>query len=581
MTRAMQSARPLRRSRADLVHSSEWFQQAVADALWIPDRTEAVRKPRRRRIQKLPRSRPRRRKKRKREKRGVFPKRAARFVRDRVSHHMRVIEPLLASWVDVTNFADEERTSRWRQMRRSTPQPAQDTVIEDDEEESDEEEEETVNSVVKLRLFPTSDQRAKLDQMFAANRAIYNKLVARSREDRLGIASDEKMTRTELMKKYRPIAILKSMSKYFRNNKRARARHKQVHDEVRDSAFRDFKKAVKSSLALFFAKKRRDEKTTYPDMKFKSKFSPSNTIEIRKRSVNTVEKHGQDFVRFHTKFFGMKADDGIALHERLPALERSVRLQHLREGEYYLIVPRLREFDPSKSERVCAIDPGVRKFATVYDPDGRTFSVKDARSVLKKKFEAVDEMKSMLAQMTNACKARRSTPHDRTKTSRSSEHRFRYRLRRRIHFTSRKATRAVNDMHQKLSSWLAMNYKQVLLPSFHTSEMVRRYFLEAAADATPETSVQKRKIRSPTARAMLAQAHYRFKMLLKYKMERAGGRLVECEEEYTSKTCSGCGTIKNNLGGSEVFRCGRCLAVYDRDVNAARNIFHKNMGLLL
>ncbi|OWZ21691.1 hypothetical protein PHMEG_0003731 [Phytophthora megakarya] len=127
--------------------------------------------------------------------------------------------------------------------------------------------------------------------------------------------------------------------------------------------------------------------------------------------------------------------------------------------------------------------------------------------------------------MTNARKARRSTPHDRTKTKtiRSSEHRLCYRLRRRIRFTSRKATRAVNDMHQKLSSWLAANYKQVLLPSFHTSEMVRRHFLKAAADATPKNAaVQKRKIRSPTARAMLGQAHYRFKMLLKYKMERLG-----------------------------------------------------------
>ncbi|KAL3669277.1 hypothetical protein V7S43_019112 [Phytophthora oleae] len=138
-------------------------------------------------------------------------------------------------------------------------------------------------------------------------------------------------------------------------------------------------------------------------------------------------------------------------------------------------------------------------------------------------------------------------------------------------------------MHQKLSSWLATHYRSVLLPSFQTSEMVRRYTLEEAADATPaeaSTTVQKRKIRSPTVRAMLAQAHYRFKMLLKYKMERAGGRLIECEEDYTSKTCSSCAAIKNNLGGSEVFRCTSCSAVFDRDVKAARNIFHKNMKLL-
>ncbi|OWY99141.1 Transposase [Phytophthora megakarya] len=109
-------------------------------------------------------------------------------------------------------------------------------------------------------------------------------------------------------------------------------------------------------------------------------------------------------------------------------------------------------------------------------------------------------------------------------------------------------------MHQKLSSWLAANYKQVLLLSFHTSEMVRRH---------PE----------PDREGYAAQAHYRFKMHLKYKLERAGERLVESEEEYTSKTCSGCGAIKNNLGGSEIFWCGSCRAVFDRDLNAARNIF--------
>ncbi|KAL3662608.1 hypothetical protein V7S43_012460 [Phytophthora oleae] len=138
-------------------------------------------------------------------------------------------------------------------------------------------------------------------------------------------------------------------------------------------------------------------------------------------------------------------------------------------------------------------------------------------------------MKSILSQMSDACKERivskvRTKSKTGSKRGKSSDHRLRYRLRRRIRFTTRKVSRSVADMHQKLSSWLAAHYRSVLLPSFQTSEMVRRYTLEEAADATPaeaSTTVQKRKIRSPTARAMLAQAHYRFKMLLKYKMERA------------------------------------------------------------
>ncbi|RLN88263.1 hypothetical protein BBJ28_00008933 [Nothophytophthora sp. Chile5] len=334
----------------------------------------------------------------------------------------------------------------------------------------------SVNNVVKLRLLPTTDQRKKLELMFAANRAVYNKLVACSREDRLG-TSIKKMSQRSLMMKYRPIAVLKSMSKYFRNSKRARARHKLVHDEVRDSAFRDFKKAVKSSLALFFAKKKRDEKTTYPDMKFKSKIALSNTIEIRARSIKTVQRNGQDQIRFHQTFFGLKPDEGIALHEPLPVLTMSVRLQRLREGEYYVIVPHLREFSQTKSERVCAIDPGVRKFVTVYDPAGRTFGVKDAHRILKKKFEAVDTMKSILQLKQNACKEMhcvniRSKHKHGSGSPKSSEHRLRYRLRQRIRHTSRKATRVVNDMHQKLSSyWL----QTTLAFSFRLSRRLKWY----------------------------------------------------------------------------------------------------------
>ncbi|KAG3163667.1 hypothetical protein PI124_g1968 [Phytophthora idaei] len=117
--------------------------------------------------------------------------------------------------------------------------------------------------------------------------------------------------------------------------------------------------------------------------------------------------------------------------------------------------------------------------------------------------------------------------------------------------------------------------------------MVLKHLKEVASDATPETAsvednaaIDKRKMRSPTARALMAQAHFKFKQLLKYKMKRTGGRVVDCEEEYTSKTCSSCGTIKNNLGGDRVFRCASCHAVLDRGVSAAKNIFHKNMGLL-
>ncbi|KAG3106781.1 hypothetical protein PI124_g11709 [Phytophthora idaei] len=169
-------------------------------------------------------------------------------------------------------------------------------------------------------------------------------------------------------------------------------------------------------------------------------------------------------------------------------------------------------------------------------------------------------MKAILALKDNVCKERhldkvRTKEKKGRKSSKSAEHRFRYRLRRRMRFTSRKASRCMNDMHQTLSCWLSENYHTVLLPSFQTQEMVRKHLKEVASDATPETAsvednaaIDKRKMRSLTARALMAGAHFKFKQLLKYKMKHTGGRVVDCEEEYTPKTCSGCGTIKKQLG---------------------------------
>ncbi|KAG1708764.1 hypothetical protein DVH05_022388 [Phytophthora capsici] len=282
-------------------------------------------------------------------------------------------------------------------------------------------------------------------------------------------------------------------------------------------------KATKSSIAGFFAALKRDEKTSFPVLKFKSKFASTNSIKIPSRAVKVAEQDSHTAFPFQARFFGFKEADGIAVFEGIPTLTTSVRLHRLREGKYYLCVPRLRSFQKTESVRVCAIDPGVVNFVTVYDPDGRIISVTDAHKVLKKKFEAVDAMKSILALKDNACKDRhklkvRSKKKTGRKSPKSKEHRLRYRLHRRMGFTYRKATRCVNDLHQKLSCWLSENYNTVLLPSFQTQEMVMRHLREVASDATPETAstednaaINTRKMRSPTARALMAQAHFKFK----------------------------------------------------------------------
>ncbi|WP_405431011.1 IS607 family element RNA-guided endonuclease TnpB [Micromonospora sp. NBC_00617] len=61
---------------------------------------------------------------------------------------------------------------------------------------------------------------------------------------------------------------------------------------------------------------------------------------------------------------------------------------------------------------------------------------------------------------------------------------------------------------------------------------------------------------------------------LTYKTSWNGGRLITADRWYpSSKTCSGCGTVKTKLALSErQYQCEACGLALDRDLNAARNL---------
>lgn len=76
------------------------------------------------------------------------------------------------------------------------------------------------------------------------------------------------------------------------------------------------------------------------------------------------------------------------------------------------------------------------------------------------------------------------------------------------------------------------------------------------------------------ARAIADVGMYEFKRQLTYKATLAGVRVKEVSRWYpSSKTCSRCGAIREELGLDErVFVCHDCGYVADRDYNAAKNI---------
>ena len=76
------------------------------------------------------------------------------------------------------------------------------------------------------------------------------------------------------------------------------------------------------------------------------------------------------------------------------------------------------------------------------------------------------------------------------------------------------------------------------------------------------------------AKAVQEQCFYEFLRQMQYKCEWNGIEFIQADRFYpSSKTCSGCGTVKADLKLSDrTYRCECCGLVIDRDYNAAINL---------
>jgi putative transposase len=127
-----------------------------------------------------------------------------------------------------------------------------------------------------------------------------------------------------------------------------------------------------------------------------------------------------------------------------------------------------------------------------------------------------------------------------------------------------KTRNMVNDAHCKAAKWLTDEYDHILIPYSRISSMVMRGI--------------DRKIGRDSVRQLLGWQHYRFRVRLIGKGRTTGCRVHQVSEDYTTKTCSRCGTFWHGIGASKVFRCqnAECGFECDRDFNAARNIMQMN-----
>ena len=117
---------------------------------------------------------------------------------------------------------------------------------------------------------------------------------------------------------------------------------------------------------------------------------------------------------------------------------------------------------------------------------------------------------------------------------------------------ARVANQRLDGLH-KLTTRLAKECSEISVEDLNVAGMVKNHHL---------------------AKAVSDAAFGEFRRQLEYKTARSGARLHVVSRWYrSSKTCSGCGSVKAKLSLSErTYRCDGCGLVLDRDLNAAINI---------
>ena len=325
-----------------------------------------------------------------------------------------------------------------------------------------------------------------------------------------------------------------------------------LNEQCFDSAFRDIFKAKAAIWEATKAKKVRDGKGFVPPVRLrnKTKKDSGNSIEIRPRDFAYYKK--QRLIRFFPEYFNFKrgSKQGIKIKTNLRkigvSIDYSCRLV-MTDNLFYLHIPYTRKCAPTESTATCALDPGIRTFLTGYDPEAGTFEISNENKHIYDRQALINKLQKKL--QTESNKRKRKD------------------FRRHITDLYRKIKNCISDLHHKMSKMLSENFACIILPEFSTSKMVKK-----------KTNDKWRKINGTTAHRMLTFAHYKFRQLLKQKVEQRKGRLIICTEEYTSMTCGQCGRLNHKLGASKTFICpyNDCKMIADRDINAAHNIYIKN-----
>ncbi len=361
---------------------------------------------------------------------------------------------------------------------------------------------------IKINIKLSKEQRKTITKWFGLRRFIYNKCVSYVKEQRL---NDKNFKLS-----------LKDLRKKIINNENYKIENTWVLDyeyDLRDEALRDFLKNVKSNLSK--------------QKNFEIKFKSRKSEKIKNESISVLSKKWNKKNNFYSSIFNPKK---LKSSEIIPdKLTYDSRLIKTPSNKYYLCIPKPLEIkSDNQALNSIFIDPGVKNFITGYDPNGKIviFGKRDVSRISR----LLHYKRKLIS-----------------KISKITKHKKRYTHKKALIRLNEKIYNLINELHKKLSKWLCENYNFICIPrlNFHKCKKLNK--------------------RSRELMASLRHCSFIDRLHNKAR-EYTFVKVYEANEAFTSKTCSNCGNVKDDLKNNDIYKCNECLVVLERDINASRNI---------
>ena len=381
----------------------------------------------------------------------------------------------------------------------------------------------SLNKTYKIKIYPTPIQKTILINWMDSYIIMYNKVLEKIKKTRI-----EQTKKLNKVLKYNELVIdlnitkLKKEFAVFKDNLSLKT---SINKHILDYAIND---AVS---------------------KFKSVVSNLNNNHIKnarlrylKKSINNkilkIEKQICSDNGFCTSVLGKQLYSNPVINYKKFITKVAILKYDYKKDNFIMYIKKqiaINKNNDNDKQKIISLDPGLRTFLTGVTNNHIIEIAPNLKNKFIKYYDKIDGIKSNL-----------NVNHKRKHLDKYDKYIENY----------------INDVHWQTVNLLTSNYNHIFLGNFSTKNMVE----------SNKTSKLNKRIANTLKL-------YQFREKLKYKCLINNCKLKIINEYNTSKCCSNCGNIKADLGDNKIYKCKKCNHLYDRDVNAAKNILLKGLSI--